>query len=302
MSEHGAMMHAAESVRSVGDLVARMALTLQPSLGDAALGDARELFALLHAQPRHWAVLHGDQPISSEDVVRAMQAASRRAAGAPMEYAAGRAAFRHLLLHVDERVLIPRPETELLVGIVLELARMSPGGIAVDVGAGSGAITLSLAGEGAFEHVIGTDISLDALAVARDNALRCGPIGGARIDFRHGSLLGPVRERGLRVVVSNPPYIAFEEAAALPAAVRNWEPTVALFSGANGMDATARLVREAAAALMPRGVLALEVDTRRASTAAELVATHGAFEEVRVMLDLTGRERFVVARRLEERG
>lgn len=296
------MMHAAESVRSVGDLVARMALTLQPSLGDAALGDARELFALLHAQPRHWAVLHGDQPISSEDVVRAMQAASRRAAGAPMEYAAGRAAFRHLLLHVDERVLIPRPETELLVGIVLELARMSPGGIAVDVGAGSGAITLSLAGEGAFERVIGTDISLDALAVARDNALRCGPIGGARIDFRHGSLLGPVRERGLRVVVSNPPYIAFEEAAALPAAVRNWEPTVALFSGANGMDATARLVREAAAALMPRGVLALEVDTRRASTAAELVATHGAFEEVRVMLDLTGRERFVVARRLEERG
>jgi release factor glutamine methyltransferase len=111
-----------------------------------------------------------------------------------------------------------------------------------------------------------------------------------------------VRERLLRAVVSNPPYISYEEASALPAGVRDWEPAVALFSGANGMAATERLVKEAATALAPRGLLALEVDVRRASTVAEVIGSHGAYDEVRVLLDLTGRERFVVARRLEELG
>jgi release factor glutamine methyltransferase len=111
-----------------------------------------------------------------------------------------------------------------------------------------------------------------------------------------------VPERGLRAVVSNPPYIAFEEAASLPSSVRDWEPAVALFSGGDGMATTARLVRDAAAALLPGGLLALEVDARRACDAAELAASHGMYDEVRVLLDLTGRERFVVARRREEQG
>jgi release factor glutamine methyltransferase len=108
-----------------------------------------------------------------------------------------------------------------------------------------------------------------------------------------------VRDVRARVVVSNPPYIAYREAAALPASVRDWEPTVALFSGSDGMGATVRLVREAARSLGARGLLAIEVDMRRASLVAELVATMGAYEDVRVQLDLTGRERFVVARRRE---
>jgi len=108
-----------------------------------------------------------------------------------------------------------------------------------------------------------------------------------------------VPERPLRAVVSNPPYISIAEAAALPPSVRDWEPAVALFSGSDGMEATARLVREASVALGAGGLLAMEVDTRRASLAAELVATNGAYERVQVLLDLTGRERFVVARRRE---
>jgi len=103
-----------------------------------------------------------------------------------------------------------------------------------------------------------------------------------------------------RVVVSNPPYIALGEAALLPSSVRDWEPAVALFSGADGMAATARLVREAAEVLAPGGLLALEVDMRRASLAAELVSRERRFHAIRVELDLTGRERFVLARRLEE--
>ena len=277
-----------------------MASTLAPSLGAAALTEARDLLALIHDKPRHWPSLARDFELSAPECDAARRAALRRASGAPLQYAAGRAAFRHLTLDVDERVLIPRPETEQLVEIVLNLTRDERGGVAVDVGTGSGAIAMSLASEGRFARVIGTDVSLDALAVARANVVRFAGRSCAEVELRHGSLLGPVPERGLRAIVSNPPYISFAEAAALPASVRDWEPAVALFSAQDGMAATTQLVREAAASLAPAGVLALEVDTRRAAAVAELASLHGAYEDVRVILDLTGRERFVVARRREE--
>ena len=286
--------------RTVGELVEAMSEILRCVIGDDAAAEARELLALQHDRPRHWPLLAGDLAITAEERGAAVGAAKRRAAGAPLQYAAGRAPFRQLTLHVDERVLIPRPETEQLVEIVLNLTRDVPGGVAVDVGTGSGAIALSLASEGRFEHVIGTDVSLDAVIVARENTERFGHRCCARIDVRHGSLLSSVPERGLRAVVSNPPYISFTEAAALPSTVRDWEPSVALFSGNDGMATTARLIGEAAAALAPGGLFALEADMRRAASAAQLVATHGAYDGVRVLLDLTGRERFVVARRREE--
>ena len=285
---------------SVGSVIADMAAVLQPALGDDAVAEARELLALLHDMPRHWPTLARDQELDAAQCDAARRAAAKRASGAPLQYAAGRAAFRHLTLDVDERVLIPRPETEQLVEIVLDLTRHERGGVAVDVGTGSGAIALALANEGRFARVIGTDVSLDALAVARANAERFAGRWCAALELRHGSLLGPVPEKGLRAIVSNPPYIAFEEAAALPTSVRDWEPAVALFSGQDGMAATVRLVRDAAASLAPSGVLALEVDIRRAATVAELAASHGSYVDVRVLLDLTGRERFVVARRREE--
>jgi release factor glutamine methyltransferase len=143
-------------------------------------------------------------------------------------------------------------------------------------------------------------VSLDALQVAAANVRRCAGALRTPVELRHGSLLGPVPERGLRAVVSNPPYIALDEAASLPTMVRDWEPSVALFSANRGMAAIAGVIREAAVSLAPGGLLALEVDVRRASLAAELVASHGAYEDVCVELDLTGRERFVVARRREE--
>ena len=273
---------------------------LRPSLSEGAVAEARELLALIHDMPRHWPLTAASAALTSADCTRALRAAARRATGAPLQYAAGRAAFRHLTLHVDERVLIPRPETEQLVEIVLELTKTERGGVVVDVGTGSGAIALSLLREGRFAQVIGTDVSLDALDVARTNAERYALGVCAQFELRHGSLLGPVPERGLRAVVSNPPYIAFAEAAALPFAVRDWEPAVALYAGQDGMATTAQLIREAAPAMAPAGLLALEVDERRAATVAELATSHGSYDDVRVLLDLTGRERFVVARRREE--
>jgi release factor glutamine methyltransferase len=292
----------ASAERTLGALVLEMTARLAPALGADAARESRELLAALHDMPRHWPSVERESLVGEEAWQRALAAAARRAMGAPLQYAAGQAAFRHLTLDVDERVLIPRPETEQLVDIVLDALRVPKEGIVVDVGTGSGAIALALASEGSFERVIATDVSLDAVAVASANARRCASVLRSPLEVRHGSLLGPVPERPLRAVVSNPPYIAYGEADALPANVRNWEPAVALFSGNNGMATTARLVRDAAGALAAGGLLALEVDVRRASTTAELAASDGRYEDVRVLWDLTGRERFVVARRREEQG
>ena len=262
--------------------------------------EARELLALLHDMPRFWPVTSAAELLSPADADAAVDAARRRATGMPIQYAAGRAAFRHMTLDVDARVLVPRPETEQLVEHVLAMTGTHRGGTIVDVGTGSGAIALALASEGRFERVIGTDVSQDALAVARANATKFVNRCCAVVDFRHGSYLGPVPETGLAAIVSNPPYIAFAEADALPASVRDWEPSVALFAGDDGMAAIAQLVQQAPMHLAPLGLLALEVDSRRAGLAAELTSSNGAYVDVRVLLDLTGRERFVVARRREE--
>lgn len=278
---------------TVASLVAEVAARLVRK--DDAVGEARDLVAALLDAPRHWPALHADDPVDAAVRARALDAASRRVVGAPLAYAVGRASFRALTLSVDERVLIPRPETELLVDLVL--ARRSTG-IAVDVGTGSGAIAIALATEGRYDRVLATDVSKDALDVARANVEACR----AGVELLEGHLLAaldssvtPVAQ--VSVVVSNPPYIAFDEAAQLPASVRDWEPAVALYSPGDGLALTGQLVRQAAARLEPGGLLALEVDARRASLAAELVSRDDRWEHVNVHLDLAGRERFVLATR-----
>jgi release factor glutamine methyltransferase len=263
-----------------------------------AVREARELIAALYDVPRFWPGMNTKVAVEAELWSRARAAAAARARGAPLAYAVRRAAFRHLTLDVDERVLIPRPETELLVDLVLERTN-SPGGLAIDVGTGSGAIALALASEGQFASVLGIDVSADALQVARANQLLLAQRGVLRatVSLAQGSLLAPARAASLRAraVVSNPPYIAFDEARDLPGDVRDWEPPVALFSSGQGLDVTARLVHEAADTLEPGGLLAMEVDARRASLVAELVARNERYDEVAVHLDLAGRERFVLA-------
>jgi release factor glutamine methyltransferase len=265
--------------------------------------EAREIVSALLGVPRFWPLTNANREVDEATRERALIAAGRRAQGAPLAYAVGRAAFRHLMLDVDERALIPRPETELLVDIILELVG-PPGGIAVDVGTGSGAVALALATEGRFDRVLATDVSLDALAVAGRNLQLVRDTGALRaaVELAHGDLLAPLRPllrdgSLVRVVASNPPYIAFAEAESLPASVRDWEPPVALLSAGEGLDVTARLVREAADVLEPGGLLALEADARRASLVAELAARDDRYTNIGVRLDLTGRERFVLARR-----
>jgi release factor glutamine methyltransferase len=297
-SDAGSRLSALGSRQTIGGLVEELAKRLH-GVEDPPR-EARELLAALLDQPKHWPLLHENKWVEADLWRRACAAADKYARGAPLGYAVGHVNFRNLTLDVDERVLIPRPETELLVDLVLE--RCGRGGIAVDIGTGSGAIAIALATEGKFERVIATDISADALDVACANAQKfCDD----RIQFVHGNLLhtlgadaGTQLSVGhLRAVVCNPPYVSFDEISALSASVRDWEPMIALLSGQDGLATTVRLVRQAATRLEPDGLLALEVDARRASLVAEVVSSDARYQEVSVNLDLAGRERFVLARR-----
>jgi release factor glutamine methyltransferase len=286
---------------TVGDVLDELMESLHADgVPDAGI-EARDIVAALVDKRRFWPSMHREVAVDDALRGRARDAFEKRRQGAPLAYAVGRACFRHLTLTVDERVLIPRPETEQLVDLVLDETRAARGGIAIDIGTGSGAIAIALASEGNFEAVYATDVSRDALDVARENAKQLRESLRAPVYLHHGSLFRPLPPLHARVIVSNPPYIALAEAATLPAGVRDWEPAAALFSGSDGMSATLALLRAAPDVLADGGILALEVDARRASLVADAASRDARFEVVSVRLDLTGRERFVLARRKERK-
>jgi release factor glutamine methyltransferase len=280
-----------ETVRSVASSFAKAGIP-------APMTEARDLVAAVLDKPRFWPALHATQRADEELVRQVTRAAVRRVAGAPFQYAVGRAAFRFLNLEVDERVLIPRPETERLVELVLAAPQGRRGGVAADIGTGSGAIALALSAEARFDLVIATDVSNDALHVARRNADVVRESLQSAVEFRAGSGLAPLRGMRVDVLVSNPPYIAYEELADLPRLVRDWEPSQALCCSDRGLALTREIASQAAHVVSGDGLLALEVDSRRASAVAELVEGTGAFRDVRVLRDYSGRDRFVMATRL----
>ena len=281
---------------TIGDLLAGCVAMLESESVPEPEREAREILAAVLDVPKFWAAANSVANASPDVVRSVIRAAILRAKGAPLAYAAGRAAFRHLTLEVDERVLIPRVETEVLVDRILERCNADTRVIA-DIGTGSGAIALSLAFERPFDRVYATDISLDALQVASANAASLGKVLKSPIEFRHGSLLAPLAGVKLDAVVCNPPYVSFGELAELPSDVRDWEPSIALLSANDGLASTRELVHTAPRFLAKGGLLALEVDIRRAGSVAEMIAVDGRYNEVEVLLDLTGRERFVLARR-----
>ncbi|HXG71623.1 MAG TPA: HemK family protein methyltransferase, partial [Gemmatimonadaceae bacterium] len=197
-------------VETVGAVLTQCAGVLAP--GEAGRREARHIVAGLLDVAPSWFSLNRDAPVAAEFRAVALTAARRVASGVPAAYAVGRTTFRHLTLDVDERVLIPRPETEVLVDAVLARCGLRAAVIA-DIGTGSGAIALSLAFEQSFARVIATDISMDALAVARKNLDRLAPTLKSPVEFRHGSVLAPLAGERLDAIVSNPPYISFTEAA-----------------------------------------------------------------------------------------
>jgi release factor glutamine methyltransferase len=239
--------------------------------------------------------LHFERPLAPGELARFRPRLLERARRRPLQYILGRVPFRELELAVDERVLIPRPETEELVDAVL--ARVGEWGRegleALDLGTGSGAIALSLAREGPFRRVTATDRSADALAVARANAAALGL--EARVRFLEGPLFEPLPpgER-FHVLVSNPPYVAAEEWEALQPEVRDFEPREALEADDGGMRVLRELVEGASSVLEPGGLLALEVGAGQAEAVATLLRGRPHWDAPVVLRDLAHRDRLVL--------
>jgi release factor glutamine methyltransferase len=219
----------------------------------------------------------------------------RRAAGEPLQYVVGSWGFRTLDLLVDRRVLIPRPETELVAGLAIDA--VPAGGRVVDLGTGSGAIALSLAAERWPDvEVWATDASPDAVAVARANLAGLGRRASV-VRLVEGDWFAalPDELRGsFDVVVSNPPYVATGDA--LPSEVAAWEPTRALLAGDDGLDDLRRIIADAPGWLAPAGALVLEIGETQGPAVLALAEAAG-FSGASVHRDLAGRDRAVVASR-----
>ncbi len=240
-----------------------------------------------------------DEPATVRAVARLDAMVARRLAGEPLQYVLGSWPFRRLELFVDRRVLIPRPETEHVVGVALDLAAGLPRPlVAVDLGTGSGAIGLSLAVELRGEVVVWcTDASPDALDVARANLAGCPGMAAARVRLAEGSWYAalPDELRGaVGLVVANPPYVAADEH--LPPEVRDWEPAGALVSGPTGLEAIEQVVAGAATWLRPGGVLVVEIGAAQGDAVGRL-ARQAGLVDVEIRPDLAGLDRMLVARR-----
>jgi release factor glutamine methyltransferase len=272
-------------------------LDAYPDLRADAARDAASL--LRHALGISQAAMLADP---GREVTQDQQAAYdalilRRAANEPIQYIAGEQEFYGLALRVTRAVLIPRPETEILVEAVLGEVKRAGQQSALrilDVGTGSGAIAIALAHNLPSAQIIAVDLSGTALKVAASNAARHGLAD--RIQFIESDLLEGLASDGLPfdVIVSNPPYVPANDRASLHPQVRDYEPGVALFAGADGLDIYRRLIPQARAALLPNGLLALEIGHGQKEAIGSLLS---GWNDVRFVDDLQQIARIAVARR-----
>lgn len=238
-----------------------------------------------------------DRPATERGATHLHVMVERRVAGEPLQYALGRWGFRTLDLYVDRRVLIPRPETEVLADRALDECRRLSAGVAVDLGTGSGALALSLAVERPGLEVWATDVSADALAVARANLAGLGR-AATRVRLVEGPWFAALPDDlagRIGVIVTNPPYVAEHEMPDLPDEVREWEPEEALCSGPTGLEDIEHIVAEAPRWLARPGSLLVEMAPHQVRRA-QALAQRAGFGSTTVWPDLAGRDRILLAR------
>jgi release factor glutamine methyltransferase len=247
---------------------------------------------------RAYLYAHPERELTPDETRRYDEALVRRATGVPAQYITGHQEFWGLDLIVSPAVLIPRPETEHVVETVMELAksqaverRAPPPVRLVDVGAGSGAIALALAKELPSAEIHATDISPEALEVARANAARHELT--SRIKFHRADLLNGMPHGQFAFVVSNPPYVGESEEDAVQLEVRKFEPRNAVFAGPTGLEVIERLIPQAQTVLRPGGWLVFEISGTIADRVRSLLS---AWDEVAIRNDLQGIARVAIAR------
>jgi len=261
--------------------------------------NAEVLLMFILGIDRAYLYAHPERELTPEEQARYEEALQERATGKPAQYITGHQEFWGLDLIVTPAVLIPRPETEHVVEMVQELAREFPFTTVVDVGTGSGCIALALAKEFPQAQITATDISSEALEVARANAARQGL--DRRVHFLQADLFRAIGEDAascvstdVDLVVSNPPYVSEEERDKVQREVRKFEPRIAVFGGERGFDIYRRLIPEAERALRPGGWLVMEIGFTQEAEIRRLLA---GWAEVRVKSDLQGIPRVVAARK-----
>jgi len=262
-------------------------------LSDTPQLDAQVILAMVLDRPRTWVMAHPESALDPGQASTLEALIQRLEAGEPLPYVLGRWEFFGLELEVTPQVLIPRPETELLVERAIAWLQDSPGRRSVaDVGTGSGAIAIALAAHLPDLRITATDISAEALAVARKNAAKFQVV--KQIEFLQCDLLPARKASKFDLICANLPYIPTETLRGLP--VYGREPSLALDGGADGLDPMRRLLALAPAWLAPHGVLLLEIEATRGTSALSLA--YDAFEKAEIHLhqDLAGRDRLLEIR------
>ncbi len=282
---------------TVGALLSEGARVLKDAGLPAPRRDAEWLLAETLGIDRLRLVLDPERPVPAEIARRFGLQIERRSAHEPLQYILGYEDFRGLRVRTTPGALIPRPETELLVEWALELERAhGPWRLAVDVGAGTGAIACALAAAVPDLRVVAVERSMEALVLAAANV---GALGlGRRVRLVAGDLFGPLGglAGGVDLVVSNPPYIPTGDIKRLPPEVRDWEPLEALDGGSDGMAVHRRLIAEAPQFLKPRGWLLTEMEEGQAEALRDMMEGRRAYDRVEVRSDLRGFPRMIGGR------
>lgn len=269
----------------------RMAKDQFESISASASLDAQVLLGEVLGQDRAYLLAHPEQMLTEEQQERFTALVNRRAGGEPVAYILGRRAFYDRELAVAPGVLIPRPETELLLEQALGWVKAQPDAVAVDVGTGSGALAVTLAANVPGTRVYATEISPQALMIARYNAY----LHDVDVTFFEGDLLQPLIERGVRanVIMANPPYIASGELLHLN--VSRYEPRLALDGGADGLTVIRDLLAQLPAACSPGALVLLEIGADQGTAVLELMRQTIKPESAEILRDYAGLDRIVKA-------
>ncbi|HBR50184.1 MAG TPA: peptide chain release factor N(5)-glutamine methyltransferase [Nitrospira sp.] len=285
--------------RTVGKLLVNAQQVLEGAGIANAVQEARWLLAYALEMKHHELASRAEQSVTAEQLARVLSLVRRRESREPLQYILGSQEFCGLDFSVTPAVLIPRPETELLIQETLREGGFTGGAVLVDVGTGSGCVAVTLATILGGMRIFALDCSHDAVSVAKGNAERHGV--SDKIVWLEGDLLSPLKECSVAgavdAIISNPPYIAEADWVGLQPEVRDYEPRQALLAGPKGTEFHERLIHDSKQFLVPGGLLVMELGQGQAPLVRRVAEAAGGYTGIQTVKDEAGIERVLIARR-----